>query len=442
MHVVVLGASLAGLFAAAAAQGAGATVTLVERDALDGDGPRAGVPQGTQPHVFLHRGLLAAQDLLPGLRQDLVARGGVVVDTGRLPWLSEHGWARPGDGGFDVVSLTRPALEAVVRGRVLALPGVAVVTGRAVGLDRPGTWSVRLAGGGSVDGDVVVDASGRTSRLPDWLTALGLPPVRTETVDARLGYATRRYRGSVATGVVLALHPGTNRGGLALPVEDGAWLVCASGVGEHRPPRDVAGFEAFLSTLPDPALADVAAALVPDGDVHVHRQTANVRRRYERLRGWPDGLLAVGDAVCAFDPVYGQGVTVAACEAVLLRDHLRRGRPVGRALQRRVARLADLPWAIATGEDLRFPTSEGRQRPDQVLLGRWARALWHLAGSGDARATRVLQRVYHLVGSPAELFHPALVAGVVAGRARGLRPAPRPDVLRAVGGGAAGTMGR
>jgi len=121
--VVILGASLAGLWAAAAAAGAGAQVLLLDRDeAPAGPSWRAGVSQGAQPHVFLHRGLRAGEELLPGLRHDLLGVGAISVDTGRLPWLVEHGWL-PAEPSYDVLSLTRPLLEDVVRKRVLAMPG-------------------------------------------------------------------------------------------------------------------------------------------------------------------------------------------------------------------------------------------------------------------------------------------------------------------------------
>ncbi len=111
---------------------------------------------------------------------------------------------------------------------------------------------------------------------------------------------------------------------MALPVERGQWLVAAVGLGDRRPPRDPDGFAAFVAALPDPALSAVLRSGEPLGEVAVHRQTGNRRHRYGELRDWPDGLLALGDALCCFDPVYGQGITVAACQALLLRAELAR----------------------------------------------------------------------------------------------------------------------
>ena len=437
MHVVVIGASVAGLFTAAAAAANGCRVTLLERDVLAAGPPepRPGVPQGAQLHVFLHRGVIAAETLLPGLTHDLAHEGAVPVDTTYLPWLGEHGWTPAGVHGYTIWSCTRPLLEGVVRRRVTALAGVEVRDGVHVdGLRRHGTgWQVVVKGAEPLTADAVVDASGRSSRLAAWLSPLGVPAPVTKTVDARLGYATRRYRGDAASGAVVLATTDQPRGGLALPVEGGQWLVVAVGFGQDRPPRDAEGFEAHLGRLRDPAVADVAAVLTPVGDVAVHRQTANVRRHYGRLRSWPAGLLVVGDALCSFDPIYGQGITVAACQAVELGPRLTGVAGDARAtrrLQRRIARIANLPWAIATGEDARFPTSGTGQTRSQALFSAWAREVGHLGVCGDRRAGVTLSTLYHLMGSPWALLHPALFTAAARARVRGYGPsAPRPAVL-------------
>jgi len=449
-RVVVVGASVAGLFAAAAAAAGGCGVTVLERDEASDDlVPHRGVPQGRQPHVFLYRGLLSLEELLPGIRADLLARGAVALDTGNLAWLGEQGWMATGKPSYEVVSMTRPLFDDVVRRRVVELPGVEIRGGVRVSSVRrsDARWRVEIAGGESIDDvDLVVDASGRGSRLPTWLAQLGVDVPPLTEVDAGVGYATRRYRidgADVArrergfVGVVIAQTPTTPRGGIALPVEDGYWLVAGFGCGEHRPPRDPAGFAAFLESLRDPALADLVRTGEPVGDVAVHRQTANRRHGYEQLPDWPEDLLVVGDAFCAFNPVYGQGITVSAMEALLLRRALTDGLRPGSAakLVKDFAHVVALPWSIATSEDLRYPTSAGRQSPGQVVLGRWSNTLGALAAHGDSRAQAVLGRVYHLMGSPVLLFDPRLMIAAVRARLRGFgRPVPRPHALDALAG--------
>ncbi|MGP4050500.1 NAD(P)/FAD-dependent oxidoreductase [Streptomyces sp. 2A115] len=443
-HTVVIGAGMAGLLTAAVIGANGRPVTVLEQDQEQSRGtpePRGGVPQGRQPHVLLHRGLCAIEELLPGLRGQLIAAGGVPLDTGDLAWLGERGWAPFGTPAFELVSATRPLVEHVVRRRVAQLPGVKLRGGARVrGLSRAGIatgggWLVECFDAPPVSAGLVVDASGRSSRLPGWLAQLGVEEPPTTTVDAGFGYAGRVYAappdhlGRVA-GIVMLPVPGAPAGGVALPVEGGRWLVAAVGAGDHRPPGDPAGFDAFLAGLRDPALADFTRGARPLGDITVHRRTHNVRRSYDRPAHWPDGLLVVGDALCAFNPVYGQGITVAATQALLLRQTLAAGVRPGweRRLMRRLHRAADLPWAIATGEDLRHIGDDPAPGVD-ALFGRWSGEVDRLAAHGNVRAQRALDRVYHLVGSPADLFHPALLAAAARGRLLGLpAPVPRPPL--------------
>ena len=280
-----------------------------------------------------------------------------------------------------------------------------------------------------IEADVVIDASGRSSSMPHWLADLGVPAPEPEVVDAHLGYACRLYRVTgpvpLTTGIVIGATPETGRGGIALPVENNHWLLIGGGYGEHRPSRDPQEFAAYLANLPDPAIAELAARLEPVSDIAVYRQTSNRRHRYGLVRSWPAGLLVVGDAACAFNPVYGQGMSVAAQQAVRLREHW------GRAdLQRRLDRLADFPWAMATSEDLRQPTSDGQPSATQRLTTAWSVELAQLATAGHELAFWTFARVYHLMIEPWALFSPALAAAVAQARVRGHGPsAPRPEVL-------------
>ncbi len=442
-RIVVVGGSTTGLLAAAALAGPGRDVTVVERDEFPQQArPRAGVPQSKQAHVFLYRGLLAAEELLPGLREDLLAAGAVPVNGGQLLWLSDRGWLPPREG-LEVLSATRPLLEHVIRQRTLQLPRVSSLDGtRVVGLDRVGSsWQVRLDEGPNLEADLVVDASGRSSRLPHWLAALGVPAPAPRTVDARVGYATRIYRGGPTAlagcaGIVIAATPAQPVGALALPAEDGSWIVSAVGLGDRRPPRDNDRFEDFLADLADPALADLVAHCHPVTNVHVYRQTSNVRHPYERVLHWPDGLVAAGDALCAFNPVYGQGITVGAMQALELRRAARRGlRPSGCGrLQRQLAASVNTPWSIATSADSSFPTADVGQSRLQAVLGAWSGELATLSIQGNQRASDYMSRVYNLVDSPVLLLHPALFASALSARLLGHGPTPpRPAVLDELG---------
>lgn len=443
--VAIIGASLAGLFAAAAAASAGCRVTLLDRDDLDEHTlAHPGVPQGRQPHIYLLRGLQAAEDLLPGLQGDLRTAGAIELDTTRLALLSEQGWLPIRSSDLVGLAMSRPLFEQVVRRRVLELPGVVLLAGRSVtGLRRPGgadrPWRL-LTAAGEIGADVVVDASGRGSRLPAWLPSLGVAAPSTDEVDARIGYAVREFAAGPdldgLTGIGIGSTPVTGRGGLVLPIEGGRWTVLATGAGDRRPPRDVDGFTAALRAQRDQALAEFADRATPVGDVLIYRRNGNRRHGYDRCREWPAGLVAVGDSFVSFNPVYGQGITVAALDALVLRAAFARlpGRPLDRrrtrSLMRRLARVAALPWAIAVGADLRQPTSSGRQNRAQRLTSAWVRELTRQAAHGSNRAHLTVQRLSHLVGSPAALVHPALLAEAVGSRlGRRRRPVPRPAAL-------------
>ncbi len=426
---------MAGAFAAAALAGHGRRVTVLERDTLPAEpAPRRGVPQGRQPHVFLHRGLMAVEELLPGVDADLRAAGGVPLDTGDMAWLGEFGWA-PIAPQYGIVSATRPLFEHVVLRHVRALQGVEVRDGTAVtGLERAsdGRWVVRVEGDEPLSADLVVDASGRSSRLPVWLERLGLPEAPVSQVNAHVGYATaevRVARGRTAVPGIAFLQTPARAGGLALPVEGDRWLVTTVGSGVLRPGRDRQAFVDALVGLPDDALADLVAD-TDLGEVAIHRQTGNLRHHYEQVRDWPDGLLVVGDALCAFNPVYGQGITVAALEALVLRDAGPLLRRDAGLIMRRLAKAVDLPWRIATGEDLRYPAAQGSVPRATAMFSAWTRVLGRLSAHGSVEAQVSIGSVYHLMASPLVLLHPSLVAKALRARLLGYGdPTPRPRIL-------------
>ncbi|SHM07810.1 NAD(P)/FAD-dependent oxidoreductase [Actinacidiphila paucisporea] len=380
-HAVVVGAGVAGLLAAHVLARSFGRVTLVERDALTGGaaGFRAGVPQSRHVHILWSRGLRALNELLPGVGADLEEAGAAVIGApDQMRWLSPAGWFA-GVRGTGYLSVSREVLESVLRRRVAASP-VVTVLGRheATGLDPvPGedaVGGVRLRERGGAGREftlraaLVVVATGRGSRTADWLLRLGYAPPAAERIDAHLGYASRYYRRPAAEPDWRAIYLQGNadlpRGGVIVPVDRERWLVTLIGQGEHQPPVEERAWLDFASSLRSGELSAALRGAEPLSDPVAFRATANEWTHFERAKRWPRGLLVTGDALCRFNPVYGHGMTVAALQAQALAAKVA-GRAPGeiaaraRAAQKAVARCPRAAWMIATGEDSRYPGTDG-----------------------------------------------------------------------------------
>ena len=442
-RAVVLGASMAGLVSARVLAERFEQVVLVDRDRLpDGPEHRIGVPQAHHVHGLLCGGTRLLEGLMPGLTDDLVADGALTGDPGTFGrWFNGGAYARRTPSGLEGVAVTRPLLEAHVRRRVLSLPNVGLRADRtARGLEAAGSRvsGVRLTprgGGGPAEAlgaDLVVDATGRGSRAGVFLAALGYAPAPEELVRVDLGYATRLYArapGDMGEDflVNVAAQPPNRRLGVALAVEGERWMVTLAGMLGDHPPADPEGFLSFAQGLPAPDVAELVARCEPLGDAVLTRFPANRRRRYERLRRLPERFVVLGDALCSFNPVYGQGMSVAAREAAALGACLdARGLDDGlpRRFFRAVATVVDVPWAMATGNDLRFTDVEGRRGPRVRAVNRYLPRL-HRAAARDPAVAVAFHRVANLVDPPSALLRPAVARRVLRPR----RPVPwRPAI--------------
>ncbi|ODU07559.1 MAG: hypothetical protein ABS81_00120 [Pseudonocardia sp. SCN 72-86] len=373
-RAVVVGAGIAGLLAARVLTEHFARVVVLDRDPAGtteaGTGvvpARRGVPQGGHLHGLLDRGRAVMEELHPGLTAELVGRGArtaePLVDT---RWYLHGRRLHPGPTGLRSILSTRPLLEDVLRSRTAALPGVVVADATVTGLHCDagvvrGVWTRDCPD--PLTADLVVDASGRGSRIPDWLDELGLTPPPEERVDVDLGYTSRLYRrepwhldGDLAATVSTVPR---SRGGGLLAVEGDRWSVTLAGMQGDHPPVDDAGFRAFAASLPTSAISEVVEVAEPLDDPRPYRFRGSCRRRFDRAHGLPEGLVVVGDAVCSLNPLYAQGMSVAAMQVLALRDWLSTSAPAA-ALHRRIARVCDGPWEIATRADLALT---GADRP-------------------------------------------------------------------------------
>ena len=430
-RAVVLGASIAGLLAARVLADAYEHVTVVDRDELhETPTHRRGVPQGRHIHALAARGQQILEELFPGLTDELVAEGAPVGDmlTDARLYLGGHR-LHQARTGLMLLCASRPFLEGHVRARVRALPNVHLldrcdVVGLAATPDGGRVTGVRVlrrADGSAEEvpaADLVVDASGRGSRTPAWLDALGYPRPERDEVQIGLGYATRTYRlppdalaGAIA--VLAAATPDLPRTGALQRLEGDRWMLTLAGILGDHPPTDPNGFLDFAMSLRFLDIYHAIRDAEPLDDPVGFRFPASVRHRYERQRRFPAGYLAMGDAVCSFNPIYGQGMSVAALEALTLSRHLKRGvEPQPRAWYRDLAALVDVPWAMSAGGDLAFPGVPGRRTVKIRLLGRYLARL-QTAAADDAHLAVAFIRVVGLVAQPQSLLTPGHVVRVM-----------------------------
>lgn len=458
-RAVVVGGGMAGMLAAAVLAGVMDEVTVIERDALpQGPHVRKSLPQARHVHVLWSGGARAFEELMPGITGHWLAAGArrIPLPTGLVSMTAE-GWLRRWPEMQYMIACTRDLLDWVVREQVLKLPAVTLLQGHEMqALEGSGGKvsgvRVRTPGGDdqSIEAALVVDASGRGSRAPEWLSALGVDGIEEAEVDSGLVYASRLYRAPEGADdfpiVNVQSNPGDpvpGRTATIVPVEGGRWLVTLSGTRGGEPSRDPARFEAFARSVRHPVVGDLIAMTEPLSDVTLTRSTVNRRRYFERATAWPDGFIVVGDSVATYNPLYGQGMTVAAQGLVELRNTLHQHGPgtpgLARRVQRAIARPAGLAWELATSQDILYPGAVGRQpRPGTGLANSYVNRLVRTA-TGRAQITRAFLAVVTMSESPTTWLHPDTVVGVLRGPGR--RPLSGPPLteaeLKAASGGAA-----
>jgi 2-polyprenyl-6-methoxyphenol hydroxylase-like FAD-dependent oxidoreductase len=440
-HAVVLGASMAGLLAARVLADHYDRVTIVERDRLPVRvAQRKGVPQGRHVHGLLPSGSKVVGELFPGLLEDLVAAGGTKLDDYSKMYFAPDGVHRL-SRALEIEPIyqpSRPFLETAVRGRVRCLSNVEFQDGcEVVGLAVDAVGRVIGArvvnhGGRAADvleADLVVDATGRASRTPAWLAELGYEKPAEDEVVVDVRYASRLVRlpaGAVPeTLTVIGANPGRLGGVGLFAYEDDTWMFTVSGYAGHHPELDYGWMVDFAAGCAPPHMIEALRAAEPLGDVSTFRFRANRRVRYDRLRRFPEGLLVFGDAMCGFNPIYGQGMSVAALEALVLRDCLRRGSEgLARRFFRAAAKRIEIAWQMAVGADLALPQVEGPRPLPVRLVNAYVARLLVAAEHDPVLAARFL-RVSSFLMKPSMLMTPPMVARVVAGNRRARRaPAP------------------
>jgi 2-polyprenyl-6-methoxyphenol hydroxylase-like FAD-dependent oxidoreductase len=378
------------------------------------------------------------EQFFPGLTQDLVNMGASTGDTqARVRW---YGGGLPlcqAESGLTGLAVSRPLLEGYIRQRLLALPGVSIVENCDVlGLvstsDKSRVRGVRInrrdltRGEEILDADLVVDASGRGSLSPRWLMALGYSAPQVEKVKVGLGYASAHFRrhseDTDQNAVVVAASPANPRGAAMIAQEDSRWIVSIGGfMGDHAP-TDYPDFLTYAKTLA-PEIAEVVGRGDIIGEIRPFKYPASVRYHYQKLRHFPKGYLVFGDAICSFNPVYGQGMTSAALQALALKDELANG--VARLAQRffkAASKVVDIPWSMAVGNDLNNPKIAGKRTP-KVRFINWYMSKLFVAAHQDPVVAKAFLKVTNLMAPPPSVMAPSIAWRVLLGN---LKPKAQP----------------
>ncbi|MEH6374742.1 spirocyclase AveC family protein [Streptomyces sp. KLMMK] len=423
-QVVVLGASIAGLLAAAAAARTTDSVIIIDRDTLPAlPAHRRGTPQATHAHGMLAAGIRAIEQLLPGFLDTVASRGASIGDSAADVVINTpFGPGRRISSDFIGVGASRPLIEWAIRALVTELPAVTLLPGHTcTGLigDPHRVSAIRVSDGGAeqpLDADLVVDATGRGTRIDHWLTDLGCAPVPGRTLNAHVGYASRTYRlphdpGWMAYYLQLAPHHPT--GAVVTRVEDQQTIVSLIGVGPALPRLCEDTFAAFTRDLRCPDIADSLAGAEPLTSITAGNSTSSRRRYPERARDHPANLLCVGDALCSPNPIYAHGISLAAIAASHLDRLLTRepGHPnLARRFHHGLAQPINWAWLAVTTADLRWPDVEGGPPPRLHRL--LACYIDHVLATGtrDSHIQRSLLDVLHLLRPPASLLAPATLA--------------------------------
>ncbi|WP_413755872.1 FAD-dependent monooxygenase [Streptomyces sp. MMBL 11-3] len=434
----VIGGSIAGLLAARVLSDRARRVVVIESDDVSAQtGPRPGVPQDQQVHTLLPAGQLWLERWVPGFTKEAQDRGAHLVPGKGATSLDGVPQAPDGED-HRLLTIGRPLLETLIRGRITSLPNVSVLRGRATGLRyRDDAVSavryVATAGGDHgdagaevLDADFVVDAMGRSSRLSNWLGQDGYDQPGLERLEAPINYATALFERPVdvadleAPGALALFSPEYPSGGVSVaaanPIEDERWIIMLMGYGDSRPGRTVDEFREACAKLPSVFTTATAGAVI--GDVVTYHQAESRRRHFADVGRFPARLVSVGDAVASFNPIYGQGMSSAALHASCLASYLGGGPELGSAAReffRLQQVVVDAAWAVSAGGDAaRLDARDGTDVPEDIARQRWAMEQITAATLLDGDVTRAFNNVSYMLRHPATLADPALLARAVA----------------------------
>lgn len=429
--VIIAGGSIAGLASAKALSGKFEKILILEPDALDQHGEvRKGTPQANHVHGLLKGGSDALTHLFPNLPKRLKERGAVSCDFCQdVRWYINKKWMPRFRGPLPISFQTRSLLEWCIRDEVRQLSNVEFITGCRVKdyrLDAEGKRVVAAVverDNGTTEtlnAEFFIDATGRGSLFPNWLSRNGFGAVKVDKVKVDLGYASclmelpagERDWQSI---LIYPKGPEEVRGATLVNVEDDRWMLTLAGYHNDHPPADIDGYMTFAKTLPQPDIYEAvkdARILTP---IKIHKFPYGQRRYYGDLPRFPKGILPVGDTNASLNPLFGQGMSVAALSAKSL-SHLAESTNFAdtkslKALKmeyfQSLRHIFATPWGLALGQDFRYPMTIGpkpfglavKNALKEIIMG--------------ASSTEIIERFYqvvHLVEEEKSFYHPKWIS--------------------------------
>ena len=413
---------MAGLCAARILSDAYENVNIVERDELpDEPVARNGAPQTSHPHALLEPGRATFEDLFPGFGEDLLGEGGLLIDAlSDIKWYDEEDFVADGSERSPMYAASRPLYEHVVRQHVRSIDNIHVrdqyrFVNYVTDADSIAGVDVRDDDGDErrIDTDLIVDATGRTSRTPQFLDDLGYDEPSVDEVSIDVRYSTMRIERPPSDRRLFFVPPSAprTRGTYIIPIEDNQWEVLLQGVHGDEPPREPEEVVEFLESLPVGELSQLVETFPQTSDgLHQYPFPSNLGRRYEELDEFPTGLVVTGDAVASFNPIYGQGMSVAALDALVLHHALAEGdrENLTKRYFDELTDILDPVWQISVGSDFTFEQTTGPKPFGTDLTNRYLSRLIRKGHSDPVLRTEVC-RVLILAQPPSTLFRPSVV---------------------------------
>jgi flavin-dependent dehydrogenase len=436
-HAIVIGGSMSGMLAARVLSEHYEHVSLIERDQLpEAVELRDGTPQARHAHILLGKGLQILETLFPGIEDEMTAQGAATQHWGRETMVyMQQGWMPDFESTLHTYGISRKLSEWCIRQRIRANSHIQILQRTQVKhlLTADNNQCVigvemQQKGGAQttqLKADLVIDVSGRGSHAPEWLISMGYERTEETVINSYLGYATRWYKRPDSlpkdTKIIniVPLPPHIPRGGLIMEIEHGECIVTLSGANKDYPPTDAAGFLEFARSLLSPAIYEIIRDAEPAPNIYGCQRTENRWRHYERFERWPEGFMVSCDAACAFNPVYGQGMTTGALEAMALGEVLteyaeRNSTGMTKTFQTRLAKVIETPWLMATGEDLRYPGTEGgKTKWQDRVIQKYIQQFINAMPTHPEISDNFVQ-VMNLLKPPYSLFQPTTFLRVIS----------------------------